>query len=73
MKINQIAAVVQYSLTGIQAIFLYHLGIGLDDEMEPDIPASCRSQHGNQLRQNRHITEFLEYKVHPTRQYVLIV
>ena len=73
MKINQIAAVVQYGLTGIQAIFLYHLRIGLDDEMEPDIPASCRSQHGNQLRQNRHITEFLEYKVHPTRQYVLIV
>lgn len=31
MEINQIAAVIQYRLTGIQAIFLYHLGIGLDN------------------------------------------
>lgn len=73
MKINQIAAVVQYGLTGIQTIFFYHLGIRLDDEMKPDIPASCRSQHGNQIRQNRHITKFLKYKIHPARQYVLIV
>ena len=73
MEINQIAAVVQYGLTGIQAIFFYHLGIGLDNQVEPDISASCSCQHGNQIRQNRHITKFLKYKIHPARQYVLIV
>ena len=68
MEINQIAAVVQYRLTGIQTIL-----IGLDNQVEPDISASCSCQHGNQIRQNWHITKFLKYEIHPARQYGLIV
>lgn len=49
MEINQITAVIQYPLAGINLIFVYHLRIRLDNQMETNISASCRCQHRNQI------------------------